>query len=79
MIDSGIPKKKSHNRTDGKKRVNRLPKQRLLSNIEIRFVYEGELVGEWFSISDAGYGTSIIIPNEKFNVIRLEYRDTSEL
>lgn len=53
MLDSGRPHPQRHNRTEAKAKANRLPKERLLPDIEIRFVYAGELKGTWFSLAEA--------------------------
>lgn len=80
MYDNEKPKMSGRNgRTGSQRRYSRGPKQRLLSNVELRFVYEGELKGKWFTLTDAAFNTLPIFPNEEFRVIRLEFRDVSEL
>lgn len=75
----GEPHRQKHNRTEGKRGQSRAPKERLLSDVEVRFVYEGELKGDWFSLNVAVLGCYPILPNEEYQVIRLEVRDISEL
>ena len=77
--DDGRPRRQAHNRTDSKRGYTKNPRQRLLSDAEVRFVYEGELKGEWFSAARAMAEGLPILPNEEYRVIRLEIRDVSDL
>lgn len=79
MLDSGRPHPQRHNRTEAKAKANRLPKERLLPDIEIRFVYAGELKGTWFSLAEAMARSLPILPHPDYRVIRAEVRDKSEL
>lgn len=75
----GEPHRQKHNRTEGKRGQTKAPKERLLSDAEVRFVYEGELKGQWFSLNEAVLGSYPMLPNDEYRVIRLEVRDISEL
>lgn len=78
-MHDGEPHRQKHNRTGGKRGKTSAPKERLLSDAEVRFVYEGELKGDWFSLNVAVLGSYPVLPNEEYRVIRLEVRDISEL
>lgn len=75
MIDSGRPRGQRHSRNN----PDHAPRVRQLSGIQARFVYEGELRGTWFPVSEALARSLPILPNPEFRVVRVEFRDTSDL
>ena len=79
MQDGQPLRRQPHNRPEGRRGKTKNPRQRLLSDAEVRFVYEGELKGQWFSVAQAMIGSLPVLPNEEFRVIRLEIRDVSDL
>jgi hypothetical protein len=52
-----------------------------LINVQARFIYEGELRGEWFPLSAvfAWQQGLPITPNPEFKVIRLEFVDRTNI
>lgn len=64
----GKPKRSQHQRRQAAGREQSLSQQ-----VQVRFVYEGELKGEWFRVADALHIP--VYPHPGHTVIRLEFRD----
>jgi hypothetical protein len=79
LTDSRRPRPQKHNHSAAKTRANKPPRERLLSDAEVRFVYEGELKGMWFSMAEAVARSLPVLPHPEFRVIRMEFRDRSDL
>lgn len=79
LEDDSRPRRIRHNRTTGKRGRTKPPKEHLFSNIEVRFVYENELVGEWFSLKEVMERDVPVLPNPEFRVIRIQFKDVSEI
>ena len=54
-----------------------IPRVRTLAGIQVRFVYEHHLVGEWFSVA-AAYDLPILA-NEGYRVTGIQFRDKEDL
>jgi hypothetical protein len=50
-----------------------------VADIQVRFVYEQDLRGTWFSLIEALDRFLPVLPNEEHQVTRIEFRDLSEL
>lgn len=73
MIDNGTPR-----RPAGTGKGSRgVPKVRQLQGIQVRFVYEHHLVGEWFHVEQAF--ELPILSNEQYRVTGIQFRDREDL
>jgi hypothetical protein len=73
-MDRGRPRKPPHNRPTPARR-----RERRVADIQVRFVYEQDLRGTWFSLIEALDRFLPVLPNEEHQVTRIEFRDLSEL
>jgi hypothetical protein len=73
----GIPRRMPHSRGSRERRLDAHGNgKQTFSDIEVRFVYESELKGQWFSVVEAF--ELPVYPNPDHVVVRIEFRDRGD-
>lgn len=73
MIDDREPRRARHKYGKSQRRHARGEERPLSQDVQVRFVYEHDLKGEWFRVADAL--DLPVYPHPEHMVIRLEFRD----